>query len=179
MAMEFKPFPKIARLSREIVITEKLDGTNAAVVISEDGEISAQSRTRIITPQDDNFGFARWVQDNAAALSSLGAGYHFGEWWGAGIQRGYGLTSKRFSLFNVGRWSADNVPECCGVVPVLFRGEFTTDAVMSALDSLKANGSVAAPGFMNPEGIVVFHAASGSLFKKTIEKDHEWKGKAS
>ena len=36
--MEYRPFTKIARLSREMVITEKIDGTNACVYIGEDGE---------------------------------------------------------------------------------------------------------------------------------------------
>ncbi len=60
------------------------------------------SRTRWITAQDDNHGFARWVEGNKQELLKLGAGRHFGEWWGSGIQRGYGLQKgeKRFSLFN-------------------------------------------------------------------------------
>jgi hypothetical protein len=37
-------------------------------------------------------------------------------------------------------------------------------------------GSKAAPGFMKPEGIVVFHVAGNVGFKKTIEKDEEPKG---
>ena len=32
-------------------------------------------------------------------------------------------------------------------------------------------------GFLNPEGIVIFHTASGACFKKTIEGDDEYKGK--
>lgn len=60
--IEFKEFPKIARLNREVIVTEKIDGTNAAVVIGEDGAtIGAQSRSKLITVDDDNFGFARWV----------------------------------------------------------------------------------------------------------------------
>jgi len=35
--MEFVSFPKIARLSRECVITEKIDGTNASIYIGNDG----------------------------------------------------------------------------------------------------------------------------------------------
>ena len=84
---EFVAFEKMARWSRNIVITEKIDGTNAAVLI-EDGlvgvqapgaiakvgnlDIFAQSRTRFITPADDNYGFARWVVDNASGLAMLG-----------------------------------------------------------------------------------------------------------
>ncbi len=103
--MEFREFDKIPRLKRNVVITEKIDGTNACVVISPEGIISAQSRSQIITPDNDNYGFARWVEDNSEELAKLGGGYHFGEWWGSGIQRRYGMDRKVFSLFNVGRWT--------------------------------------------------------------------------
>jgi hypothetical protein len=174
----FTPFPKIGRLSRDMIVTEKLDGTNACVIVPEDdGPLLAQSRTRLITPQDDNFGFAAWVRDNAEVLRLLGPGRHFGEWWGAGIQRKYGLQEKRFSLFNVGRWNADNVPACCHVVPVLKRWTFSTEVVHDVMNALRQEGSVAAPGFMNPEGVVIFHTQSGAIFKKTFEKDDAGKGK--
>jgi hypothetical protein len=68
---EFKPWPKIARLNRDITITEKIDGTNAAVIVTEEGEVAAQSRTRIITPDADNFGFARWVAEHAETHSQI------------------------------------------------------------------------------------------------------------
>jgi hypothetical protein len=168
--MEFLPFPKMARLSREIIITEKIDGTNAQVFITDDGEIYAGSRTRWITPDDDNLGFARWVRDNKDELINLGSGQHFGEWWGAGIQRKYDQSAKRFSLFNVTRWG-DERPSCCNVVPTLYRGDFTTDAVNDCLVRLINEGSLAAPGFMSPEGVVVFHTAGMVGFKKTIHRD--------
>ena len=178
--IEFQPFPKIARLSREVIVTEKIDGTNASIWIGEDGTMRAGSRSRWITPDDDNFGFARWVAENADDLRQLGPGHHFGEWWGRGIQRGYGLAERRFSLFNTSRWSDDEVrPACCHVVPVLYRGAFDTNAVIGALDMLKATGSVAAPGFMKPEGVIVFHVAGNVGFKKTLEKDEEPKSKAA
>jgi hypothetical protein len=102
---EFVPWPKIHRLFRDVIITEKIDGTNAAIGISDDGEVHAQSRKRIITPADDNYGFAKWVHANAAVLAEhLGPGLHFGEWCGLGINRGYGLPEKRFALFNAARW---------------------------------------------------------------------------
>jgi len=216
MTPEFRPFPKMARLSRECIITEKIDGTNASVLITEttDDErgplswdaqkiiaiignmtIRAGSRTRWITPQDDNFGFAAWVNQNRDEIVKLGSGHHFGEWWGSGIQRNYGLKEKRFSLFNVMRWALhgtepqqrptadpriakmqDVLPACVGLVPVLYRGEFSTQNAMLCLEMLRKDGSKAAPNFMHPEGIVVFHVAGNVGFKKTIEKDHEPKG---
>lgn len=179
-------FPKMARLSREVIITEKIDGTNAQIAIVElDGHAAegaiyqagglamyAGSRTRWITPQDDNHGFARWARENADELIKLGPGRHFGEWWGCGIQRKYDVPDKRFSLFNVSRWDDDAVrPACCMVVPTIYRGDFTTNAAEAALFNLSVDGSLAAPGFMKPEGIAMYHVAAGIGFKKTIKKD--------
>lgn len=177
---EFVPFTKIPRLTRECVITEKLDGTNASVTITPEMEVIAGSRTRFVTPTDDNYGFAKWVEAHKMDLLALGIGTHFGEWYGQGINRNYGLTEKRFALFNVARWAASEVrPACCEVVPTLYTGPFMTDRVERLVEQLQENGSVAVPGFMNPEGVVVYHTAAKQLFKKTIEKDEEWKGKAA
>ena len=184
----FEEFPKMARLTRECVITEKIDGTNAQIIITDDGQIGAGSRTRLITPQDDNFGFARWVEEHKEELiPGLGPGRHFGEWWGGKIQRGYGLTEKRFSLFNTTRWACRHAqvtystegwaPLCCYVVPELYRGLFQESAVLDALARLAAQGSYAAPGFMKPEGIVIYHEAARIGFKKTLEKDEQPKGR--
>lgn len=179
MSETFQEFPKIARLSRRCVITEKIDGTNAQVHVTEDGRILVGSRNGYIDPAiGDPFGFALWVREHETELRELGPGRHYGEWFGKKIQRAYGLDDRRFALFNTGRWS-ETRPACCHVVPVLFDGIFTTDAVFDALNLLRVEGSRAVPGFMRPEGVVVWHEASGALFKKTIERDEEWKGRKS
>src|ERR1700677_2885547 len=152
--MEFKPFPKMPRLYRDVVITEKIDGTNASIYIGENGEFLIGSRTRWITPENDNYGFAKWALENKEELMKLGRGQHFGEWWGAGIQRQYGLTEKRFSLFNTARWVLDK-PTCCHTVPILYKGLFSTEVISAVKLGLKANGSFAAPGFMKPEGVII------------------------
>ena len=113
--MEFEEFKKIARWSRDIVISEKIDGINSCIFIGEDGEFFTASRTRWITPADDNYGFSKWAHENKDDLMSLGIGKHFGEWWGAGIQRCYDQDRKRFSLFNTLKWNVIR-PECCDVV---------------------------------------------------------------
>lgn len=205
--MEFKPYPKLARLSRECYVLEKLDGSNSSVTIkpacefegTEDSSdalgvfdgnvVFAGSRTRWIRPgkSTDNFGFAAWALKNVAELLKLGPGTHFGEYYGRGIQRHYGLQERRFALFNAGRWAPAPLgggvidmadaerprlgPLCCEVVPVLYRGIFTSDAVEAALAGLKEFGSKAAPGFRDPEGIVVYHVAAGIGFKKTLGSD--------
>lgn len=166
---DFQDFPKMARLTRRVIITEKIDGTNAQVFIGDDGTMKFGSRTRWITPKDDNYGFARWATRHADELRELGPGRHFGEWWGQGIQRGYGLVEKRFSLFNVQRW-AESRPACCHVVPVLFDGIWDGSEPEKCIQSLRNYGSRAAD-FMHPEGIVVYHVAAGTGFKKTLEKD--------
>jgi hypothetical protein len=187
----FEKFPKMPRYSRECIISEKIDGTNAQVLITEAGEMLTGSRSRWITPEDDNFGFAKWCDANYDELLKLGPGRHFGEWWGRKIQRGYNIPEKRFSLFNVARWhrpgfppfvtvpgdpglppkESSECPACCDVVPVLTRGPFNSAMIERAMLILERNGSLAAPGFMKPEGIVIFHTASNSCFKKTFEGD--------
>lgn len=195
--MEFIGFPKIPRYSRTCTIQEKIDGTNAQIAIATGHKdlfrplsiakklllnreclfMFAGSRSRWLTIGNDNFGFAEWVRDHSDELFALGTGRHFGEWWGRGIQRGYGLSERRLSLFNMKRWSDPAVrPACCGVVPVISVGLFSDDTVLNAMNTLRTYGSVAAPGFMDPEGIVIYHVAGGVLFKKTMKDDDNRNG---
>lgn len=222
----FRPFSKMPRLNREVIITEKIDGTNAQIVIAHravvqqcfhegtlnevgpdyatpdhiiaqqgDYVLLAGSRTRWIRPKQpgekgdpDNYGFAAWVSQNAIELFKLGEGRHFGEWFGSGINRAYGLTNgeRRFALFNTGRWApvpgrgpwlgavdkeTGFIIECCTVVPVLWQGCFDKFDVDFMLSMLREHGSFAAEGFKNPEGIVIFHTASQSCYKVTLEND--------
>lgn len=149
MEPEFQAWPKIPRWENETyVITEKIDGTNGCIIITEDGDIFAQSRSKILneTKSGDNFGFCKWVAGNKDQLTSLGVGYHYGEWWGMGIQRNYGLKERVFSLFNI--WHP-SIPECVSKVPVI---ESTLEKAHARLNVL---GSQAAPGFMKPEGLVL------------------------
>lgn len=195
---QFEGFPKIKRLFRDIIITEKIDGTNAQVHILEDGRVFAASRKRYLLPeQSDNHGFRAWVEAHASELRQLGPGRHYGEWWGKGINRGYGLDEKRFSLFNVSRWQSNfnskyqltefekgeeveiervYPPTCCGVVPIIYVGPFSEDIIRRKLYELEALGSIAALGFLQSEGIVIFHAQSNYLFKVTLENDGKPKG---
>ena len=102
--LKFEPFPKIPRLSRPVVVTEKIDGTNASltiipeeqarssilsydglIVLNNNGRFSdvhdawliAASRKRWIKPGDDNFGFANWAWEHVDELMhGLGKGTH-------------------------------------------------------------------------------------------------------
>ena len=200
--MDFQKFRKIPRLKKDCTITEKLDGSNAQVVImdyntieenspyenlgydiieefvcayslSKQGEyyMFAGSRSRWLgtSKQDDNYGFAKWAQGNAEELFKLGSGRFYGEWMGQGIQRNYGLKEKKFVLFNAKR--VEELPKCCEVVPILYEGKFSTKIVDNCLFNLEKNGSYFVPGYMKPEGIVIYHKASHQLFKQTLEGD--------
>lgn len=178
---EFEPFSKIPRANNmTFTVTEKIDGTNAQIYISEDPAepLWAGSRNRWLIPRgapgssksSDNYDFADWVQNNAEMLRRLGPGRHFGEWWGAGIGRRYGLTKRRFSLFQAHRWAKHGLPEGLptnvSYVPIL---AINTVDHMGDIPAIVANlfhlGSVAQPGFPKPEGVVV--QVGGNLFKIT------------
>lgn len=172
MTIEFQKWPKISRLANEkVTVTEKIDGTNACVIMLPNDEApfgfeyAAQSRSRLITPENDNFGFAKWVYSNIDELwADLGPGYHYGEYWGSGIQRGYGLEKgeKRFSVFNAVRWQQAFVEghkfstPGLSTVPLLAHGPFELVNVRDVAHRLYIGGSHAAPGFLNPEGVVVY-----------------------
>lgn len=202
-------FPKVPRLNREIVVTEKIDGTNAGIVITPatfdadtgtwegaphsgswwmDGGLwmTAISRNRVLDPRvkgADNYGFAAWAYEHTDELVALGPGTHHGEWWGLGIQRGYGLHERRFSLFHAGRWIDHRIypgepvygnelaPACCHVVPILYTGKFSEAAIESTLRYLKCFGSFAEPAFADPEGVVIYHTAARQLFKRTFNDE--------
>jgi hypothetical protein len=170
-----------------MVITEKIDGTNACVVITEEGTVGAQSRNRMIPMgprgmddifwrKADNAGFGAWVREHQDQLADfLGPGYHYGEWFGKGIQRKYGLSDKRFALFNTSRWGflsdpeqAPNIPGLT-VVPLLRTDTFDTEVIKDVFAELMEVGSQAVPGFMKPEGIIVYH--DGNIYKMTDQGD--------
>lgn len=167
---EFIAWPKTPRLFKDVTVTEKIDGTNACVVIEADFHVYAQSRKRVITPGDDNYGFAAWVEENRETLVvDLGPGRHFGEWWGRGIQRGYRLDDRRFSLFNTFRWSREAEhafeTEDLYVVPTLYVGKFDTSVIRDCINVLVDCGSMAARGYFDPEGVIAYHHASRTSFK--------------
>lgn len=197
MTLEFEAWPKIPRWANETMsITEKIDGTNACVVIHQLGDdfidlpdsviaevkgdnthafdtyysVQVQSRKRFITPgkDTDNAGFAGWVRDNAEALvHTLGPGRHYGEWYGRGIQRSYGLDHKRFALFNPWRYTEKELSavENLETVPVLYEDTDDMISIDFALRRLEETGSAAVAGYCKPEGVVVHFKLSKATYK--------------
>lgn len=96
--MSFTKWPKIPRFSnvapadrqpRSYTAKVKLDGTNAGIGRTEEGDLFYQSRSRVITPEDDNYGFATWAHSlPPRALDFVQPGQvWFGEWAGPGVQK--------------------------------------------------------------------------------------------
>ena len=166
--IEFRKWPSIKRDNPlSCTITEKIDGTNGCIVIEEGEIVGVQSRKRFITVEDDNFGFAQWVEDNKEDLLSLGDGYHYGEWAGEGIQKNpHAIVGRKFFLFNTIRWNRynPNKPKCCDAVPILYQDILEATTIQECLDIL-----VAVAGDTTPEGVVVFMHSSESLSKHTIK----------
>lgn len=101
----------------------KLHGTNAAVRISSDGQVTAQSRENDVTIFHDNYGFARWVKEREEQFRALKIDTFdviiYGEWCGPGVQGGVALSKipeKVFAIFAV-RVINENQPDHLTVEP--------------------------------------------------------------
>lgn len=211
---EFTAWPKTPRLFRDIIVSEKIDGTNAAIHIevlapeealyderfegyrgiSDDMttahgfvvRVTAQSRKRLIYPGKgtDNYGFAEWVRSYASDIADvLGPGLHYGEWWGAGINRNYGEAARHFSLFNTDKHRALDVTiggSRVRPVPVLYQGPFRESEITGWLARLAQHGSIASTTpFDDPEGICVWHSQTRSVFKVTLDNNDAGKWEAA
>ena len=118
----YSSFPSIERLENiYCIISEKIDGTNGLIEINETN-VRFGSRNRYISFSDDNAGFANFFRHyeakledvakdaitkelelNGETLTSCNESYPlriYGEWFGCGIQRGYGLKDKFFMPFS-------------------------------------------------------------------------------
>jgi hypothetical protein len=70
-------------------------------------------------------------------------------------------------------WNEENKPECCYVVPTVYTGEFDTAVINHLMYELQGKGSLASPGFMNPEGIMVYIPSASQYFKAPFDKNHK------
>lgn len=88
--------------------TVKLHGTNAGVRVNSDGTVVAQSRTRVLTTEKDNYGWAKFVEENSEVLKFIANTLFglrnddatiFGEWIGPGIQGKVAISKLPQRLF--------------------------------------------------------------------------------
>lgn len=90
--------------------TEKLHGSCCSFYFSRD-EVICQSRERIITCEDDNYGFAKFVHKNLVALRAFFPEdtVIYGEWAGKGIQNKVAICEleKFFAVFAAKKINGD------------------------------------------------------------------------
>jgi hypothetical protein len=112
----FDPFAKLPILNFEA--TTKIHGSNASCLRDAEGNMWAQSRENIITPEKDNAGFAMFVEANKERFANifktildeatlLEFTKHtvavFGEWCGGNIQKNVAVCElpKMFVIFGI------------------------------------------------------------------------------
>lgn len=97
----------------------KIHGTNAAVGKTEDGQVWFQSRNRVITPDDDNQGFAKWAVRKDWDFLNPGT-IIYGEWAGEGIQAKVAISNapRTFFIFSTYDHKYDEW------VPLDFHGDY-------------------------------------------------------
>ena len=195
---EFSPWPKTKHIDKcmTVMVTEKIDGTNACIVFEEDGTMFVQSRNRIITPSQDNAGFAKWAQQHRDELFHiLGTGRHYGEWWGKGIGRKYDMQHNVFSLFNVNKFyktEADgldsmstragetSIDEQISAVPKVYYGDYGSIEMVNAIENLRLGASLAAKEhgitYANPEGVCIYFREFDKVAKLVFAHPgkHKW-----
>lgn len=177
MESDFKSYGKTPRVEGPWCCTEKIDGTNAAIVIGEAGSVRAGSKNRWLTPgkTTDNFGFAAWVEENQEYLATLlGPGHHYGEWFGRGIQRGYGLTTREFALFDYDRYKKLVRPFEQGGQDILWTVPVVAETVEDVRFACTPLSITNIPSYINPEfsceGFVFRHKHNNKLVLKQIFK---------
>lgn len=187
--MSYPSFPSIERLENLYChITEKVDGTNGLIKISR--YVCFGSRNRYITPEDDNNGFAKFFskyqKELFSVFNTIDKEYPpngidaplniYGEWFGKGIQRGYGLAEKHFmpfSEFLATKLIDAGVPNI--KMPVtLYSGKFSIATLDGCMNKLKDEGSQVIPGYNRPEGVVIYFPTYNFRLKETFEGP-KWK----
>ena len=182
------------------VISEKVDGTNSLIEINEvfpvgepkEIQVRFGSRNRYITFNNDNAGFANFFRHYEARFKDVAADIIlkelevsgetltecqeqyplriYGEWFGSGIQRGYGLKDKffmPFSTFYAEKLIEYQVPNI--IKPnIMYTGKFSQEIADICMQTL-TNGSLVIPEFKRPEGIVIHFPKYNLRLKQTFE----------
>lgn len=173
--MIFKEWPSIERFKgSNVIVTLKLDGTNAHIAIfpDETGKIVvlAGKRTSYCTLEQDNFGFAAFVKEHEEELiAKLGHGRHYGEWCGPGIQKCTWLKEKKLFLFDTNKANAV-LPEYLGVVPLLYAGAYNQATIDNITGQLQKIGHPLL-GNSKPEGVVLYFPELRSTKKIVFENE--------
>lgn len=132
-------------------VTEKIDGTNIRVTLSEDGKVTFGGRTDnaslhadLVTHLHDTFTPEKmqstfWIPNEKGQVQKTKA-ILYGEGYGAGIQKGGNYRpTKSFRLFDVlvsDKWwldwkNVEDVAQKLGIKTVPYLGEWTLDQIVA------------------------------------------------
>jgi len=169
--LKYPSFPSIERIENiRCFINEKIDGTNGMIEITKDA-LRFGSRNTYLSSKEDNHGFYKFCKEYITYPVSdiiIRRLYPnnpptypvriYGEWFGKGIQRTYGLKARYFMPFNP--YHADALTYC-GVPYIvypaeLYSGKFSVSQLELCMDDLKLRGSKVIEDYMNPEGVVIY-----------------------
>jgi len=163
--VEFVKWRSIKRPEKNtIIITEKMDGTNGCIIIKDGIIIGVQSRTKLLSIDDDNYGFFAWCAEHAAhIIDVLGDGRHYGEFCGPGINKNrHDLGQRAFFIFNT--FVYPTIPESAYIkkIDLIYTGKYSDLEIRKASFYINLRGMRF--GYC-PEGFVVFYEAFGGYIK--------------
>lgn len=165
-------FPKIPRLQKvNVVITEKLDGTNAVIWLSPDkSEMKVGSRNRWVgdSKLEDNSGFYQFCQENKEYLMRLHPGFNYGEFMGPKIQGNrYELEKKELYLFDTRRAGEFEDTNTIKVVPHLMTTPLDDlPEHLSKYNNMKSTLNPKA----NAEGVMLYFTELNKYIKVIYDK---------
>ena len=117
-----------------------------------------------ITGQDGSY-LAEYLLSKGHEVRKLGSGYHYGEWWGHKIQRGYGLKHRVFSLFQT---RCKELPQCVNTVPCLGQTNFSDlkNTIQNLwLEKMSWCAKEQGVDYESCEGFIVLSALTGIRYK--------------
>lgn len=134
---------------KEWDVTEKIDGTNIRVMLSDDGEVSFGGRTDAAQIPGDLLQYLMRTFPAEKVRSTLWGddppkkAILYGEGYGPGIQKGGGLyrSDKAFILFDVlvgDKWwlereAVEEIAENLGIETVPYLGRWSLDEIVAAV----------------------------------------------
>lgn len=173
---------------REWDVTEKIDGTNIRVMLSESGKVSFGGRSNAAQIPGDlvQYLIRTFSQEHLKANLWINGPVEvilFGEGYGPGIQKGGGLyrPDKAFILFDVlvaGQWwldreAVDDVADKLGIDTVPYLGRMTLDQIVERVRTPFASmlGTAMAEGIVGRPIETLFDKRQNRIIIKLKTKD--------
>lgn len=163
----------------QIVVTEKIDCSNASFTLDEQGDLQVFSRNVLLDDSNSLNGFYQWVHENIETKHLMANHVYFGEWLGNPHKVQYAGHEKQFFLFDV---YSNNVELYLpftlvedearilkiNLVPVFYRGEFISFEHLEGFVGMTALGGKIGD-HDSGEGIVVKNFSNQGFAKMVTD----------